>query len=37
MLIFYQKKKKKQMISKYATVYNIDIQEAERRINAITL
>lgn len=28
---------KKQMINKYTTVYNIDNQEAERRINAITL
>ena len=30
-------KEKSQMINKYATIYNIDIQEAGRRINAITL
>ena len=30
-------KEKRQMINKYATVYNIDVQDAEHRINAITL
>lgn len=30
-------KEKRQMVNKYATVYNIDVQDAEQRINAITL
>ena len=30
-------KEKSQMINKYATVYNIDAQEARQRINSITL
>ncbi len=30
-------KEKRQMVNKYATVYNIDVQVAEQRINAITL
>lgn len=30
-------KEKRQMINKYATVYNIDAQDAEQRINEITL
>lgn len=30
-------KEKRQMINKFATVYNIDVQDAEQRINEITL
>lgn len=30
-------KEKRQMTNKFATVYNIDVQDAEQRINEITL
>ena len=30
-------KEKRQMINKYATIYNIDAQDAEQRINEISL
>jgi DNA sulfur modification protein DndB len=30
-------KEKRQMVNKYATVYNIDVQDAEQRINSIVL